>query len=97
MERGVLLMVRGAAPGWRVVPAMARPPATAVMVWPPRVRIGDPSAWNWPPALGDGDGGSAGCGAGEATVLPPAPCCRWKGGVDEGDGDWPPPLLILIG
>ena len=40
-EIGVLEMVRGAAPGVSVVPAMAMPPATAVIFWPPRVAIGD--------------------------------------------------------
>lgn len=96
-EMGVLSMVRGAAPGRRVVPAMARPSAMAVIVWPPRVMIADPSGWNWPPAFMDCDGGLAGFDAGGLTVLPPAPCCRWKVGVDEGDGEWPPPLLVLIG
>ena len=106
-EMSVLEMVRGAAPGIRVVPATATPPATAVIVWPPMVATADASAWNCPPAFWDWDGGSAllltllagsaGLEAGGSTALPPAPCCRRKVGVVGEGVDWLPPLPVLVG
>lgn len=106
-EMSVLSMVKGAAPGVRIVPAMAMPPAMAVIVWFPRVATGDTSGWNWPPAFRDCDGGSvllltllAGSAGFEAWASPgllDGSCCSWKvRDAEEGIG-WLPPFPVLIG